>query len=117
MWCWIEATNRRTARNVTKKLTDASSTWLNNIQYKVKAENIEGPIKIDQIDGLDRYIDGAVDDAEIDDKISSVVEDSIAEQLRQFEVDADSVNDLDDKIEEVVKKMLERATVTGGIVL
>jgi hypothetical protein len=57
---FIDGLLNEIADRVIKKLTDSSSNMLNTIQYKVRAENIEGQIKATQIDGLDDMVEDAV---------------------------------------------------------
>jgi hypothetical protein len=39
---FIDGLLNEIAERVIKKISDSNSNWLNTIQYKVKAENIEG---------------------------------------------------------------------------
>lgn len=57
---FIDGLLNEIADRVVKKLTDSNSAWLNTIQYKVRAENIEGQIQASQIDDLDDMIEDAV---------------------------------------------------------
>ncbi len=80
---FIDGLLNEIADRVIKKLTDSNSSMLNTIQYKVRAENIEGQIQASQIDGLDDMVDDAVGD-----KIKEVAADAAEEYLRNvtFEV-------------------------------
>ncbi len=70
------------ADRVVKKLTDSNSAWLNTIQYKVRAENIEGQIQASQIDGIEDMVEDCVTD-----KVKEVAGDAAEEVLRNASFD------------------------------
>ena len=48
------------ADRVIRKISENNSNWLNTIQYKVRAENIEGQIQASQIDGIEDMVADAI---------------------------------------------------------
>ncbi len=57
---FIDGLLNEIADRVIKKLTDSSSNMLNTIQYKVRAENIEGQIQASQVDGIEEVVEDAI---------------------------------------------------------
>jgi hypothetical protein len=63
----------KVADRVIERISANNSTWLNNIQYKVKAENIEGQIKLEQIESFENEVE------EIAERVMGNVSDVAAE--------------------------------------
>jgi hypothetical protein len=64
---FIDGLLNEIADRVIKRISENNSTWLNNIQYKVKAENVEGlddAIRDGIMDNKDHILEWASDVAE-----------------------------------------------------
>lgn len=100
---------------VIERLSDQNSTWLNNIQYKVKAENVDGLEQFfcEALDQHERQIrDWAREEAsDAADETVKETESAVEKALNDFEVTADHV----DGLEDAVKQIVENATFNASI--
>lgn len=100
---------------VIERLSDQNSTWLNNIQYKVKAENVDGLEQFfcEALDQHERQIRDWANEESADVAARAVeeAESAVEKALNAFEVNADHV----DGLEDAVKQIVENATFNASI--
>jgi len=85
---FIDGLLNEIADRVIKKISENNSNWLNNIQYKVKAENIEGLIKVKQIEYFESAVNACLDIDSVRNDLREMATEAAEEALKEatFEV-------------------------------